>query len=94
MRVRIYKPAQSAMQSGRGRSRRWMVEFEPQAPKRTDSLMGWVGSADTAYQVGLSFDSKEGAIAYAKRHSHVFTIVEPHERVHIKKSYAANFGTS
>ena len=69
------------------------MEFEPQAPKRTDPLMGWVGGSDTSYQVRLSFDSKEEAIVYARRHGYVFVVEEPHERLVRPKSYADNFRT-
>ena len=93
MQVRIYRPARSAMQAGRGRSRRWVVEFESQAPKQRDPLMGWVGGADTTCQMCLLFDSREEAVNYAKRHRYVFTIAEPHERSLRPKNYADNFRT-
>ncbi len=93
MHVRIYRPARSAMQSGRGRSRRWIVEFEPQSSKHIDPLMGWIGGTDTAAQVCLFFDSREGAVRYAKRHGYAFTISEPQEKLFSPKSYADNFRT-
>ena len=93
MHVRIYRPAQSAMQAGRGRSRRWVVEFEPQTPKRIDPLMGWVGGTDTACQVCLLFSSREGAVSYAKRRGYDYSIAEPHERPWHPKNYAENFRT-
>ena len=65
--VRIYQPTKNAMQSGRANSKRWVLEFEP-GRKQTDSLMGWVGSADTRNQLKLRFASKEAAIAYADKH--------------------------
>ena len=45
--VRIYRPTQTAMQSGRAHVRRWVLDFAPGAPKTADPLMGWPGSPDT-----------------------------------------------
>lgn len=91
MTARIYKPAKSAMQSGDARSKEWLLEFEPEAPKSPDPLMGWAGSADTQAQVRLEFDSKDEAIAYATRNGLAYTVLEPKPRAHVKKSYGENF---
>ncbi|MCK6623508.1 MAG: ETC complex I subunit, partial [Calditrichia bacterium] len=40
MTVRIYRPAKTAMQSGRGLTHDWVLEFEPGA-RRPEPLMGW-----------------------------------------------------
>jgi hypothetical protein len=90
-RVRIYRPAKTAMQSGRGNTRRWVLEFEPAAPKAHDPLMGWVSSGDTSSQVRLRFASKEDALAYAAKHGLNAEVVEPRERRIRPKSYADNF---
>jgi hypothetical protein len=91
MKARLYKPAKTAMQSGRGNVKRWVLEFEPQAPKTQDPLMGWTSSADTTQQVKLRFADREEALAYCKRHGIDVTVREPNER-HIRpKSYASNF---
>ncbi|MCP1336027.1 MAG: ETC complex I subunit [Alphaproteobacteria bacterium] len=92
MVARIYKPAKTAMQSGKANTRKWVLEFEPEEKKRVDPLMGWTGSGDTqATQVKLRFETKEGAIDYAKRHGIAFRLVEPHEMARATKSYSANF---
>jgi hypothetical protein len=44
--VRVYQPRKNAMQSGRGKTRYWLVEFEPGAQAQNDSLMGWAGQGD------------------------------------------------
>ena len=88
--VRIYQPTKNAMQSGRANSKRWVLEFEP-GRKQTDSLMGWVGSADTRNQLKLRFASKEAAIAYADKHGLDYVVQEPKKRRVQPKSYAANF---
>jgi hypothetical protein len=91
MGVRIYKPAKTAMQSGRAGTRRWVLEFEPSAPKEIDALMGWTGSPDTRHQVRLSFATCEEAIAYAERRGLPYRVGLPRERTPKLRSYAENF---
>jgi hypothetical protein len=91
MAVRIYKPAKTAMQSGEGRSREWILEFEPSAPRQIDPLMGWTSSTDTRQQVKLEFETKEEAIAYAVRNGHAYSVIEPTSRKPLRKAYADNF---
>ena len=66
MRVRIYKPARNAMQSGVARSREWVLEFPRADRPDLDPLMGWTTSEDTQSQVRLRFGSRAEAEAYAK----------------------------
>ena len=90
-KVRIYQPAKTAMQSGWGNTRQWIMEFEPDAREHHDPLMGWISSADTKGQVRLTFDSDEEAVAYARRQGYEFTLAEPRIRRTKPKSYADNF---
>jgi hypothetical protein len=79
------------MQSGRAKSKAWVLEFEPSAAKRPDALMGWAGSGDTQGQVQLRFASQDEAIAYADRHGIAYEIgVANSVRVR-PKAYADNF---
>ncbi len=91
MVVRIYKPAKTAMQSGRARTKEWVLEHEPQSPREVEPLMGWTSSADTAAQIRLEFDTREDAIAYAERKGLAYRVLEPKERAPVKKSYSDNF---
>ena len=91
MEARIFRPAKTAMQSGRGNTREWVLEFEPRAAKRPDPLMGWAGSADTTEQVTLRFASQAEAIAYARRHGIEYTLAAPQMPKFRPKSYAENF---
>jgi len=91
MLARISKLAKSAMQSGRANARAWVLEFEPAGRRELDPLMGWTSSGDTAQQVRLSFETKEEAVAYCKRHRLDYEIHEPRERAVRPKSYASNF---
>ena len=49
------------MQSGRGKSNKWILEFETRDPTR-NPLMGWESSNDTLSELILEFSSKELAI--------------------------------
>ena len=63
MKVRVYKPAKNAMQSGQAATKHWVMEFEPGAKKVADQLMGWIGSTDTRGQVRMYFETLEEAQA-------------------------------
>jgi hypothetical protein len=91
MPARIYKPAKTAMQSGQGRTERWLLEFEPEKPKSIEPLMGYTSSGDMRQQVRLSFDTREEAIAYAMREGLAYQLIEPKKRTPQKLSYSDNF---
>jgi NADH dehydrogenase len=80
MRARIYQPARTATQSGTARTRSWVLEFEPAAPREVDPLMGWTSSSDTQSQVRLRFETKEAALAYAREHGIEADVIEPKKR--------------
>jgi hypothetical protein len=63
----IYKPARSAMTSGKARTRDWKLRFEPRSCPFIEPLTGWTGSDDTLAQVELTFPSAAAAVAYARR---------------------------
>jgi len=90
-RARIYQPPKNAMQSGWARTKRWVLEWEPAAPRRADPLMGWIGSDDTQAQVRLFFDTCEAAEAYAKANHIAYVVEQPRPRRIVPKAYADNF---
>ena len=67
MGARIYQPAKPATQSGRFKTRMWVVEHEPSSRQEPDRLIGWIGSDDTDNQVRLRFPTREAAIAYCEQ---------------------------
>jgi len=91
MVARIYKPTQTAMQSGPARSKEWVLEYEPELPREIDPLMGWTSSGDMKSQISLSFDTKEEAMAYAERNGIPYHVLQPAPRRPVRKSYADNF---
>ena len=89
-KAKIYIPNKNPMQSGKGKSYKWIIEFETKDPT-INPLMGWESSSDTLSEVKLQFSSKELAIKYAKKMKIDYEIIEPKKRKPIKKSYANNF---
>ena len=89
--VRVYKPSRTATQSGRNNVKKWVVEFEPNSPKQTDALMGWIGSKDTKEQVHLKFSSKEEALSFVKKNGLTAHVQESKKRKLKSKNYADNF---
>jgi len=78
------------MQSGNGKTDKWVLEFETKDPTN-NPLMGWESSSDTYTELKLEFSTKELAINYAKKNKIEFEIIEPKIRKVVKKSYADNF---
>ena len=78
------------MQSGTGKTDKWIFEYETKDPT-INPLMGWESSSDTLTELRLEFSSKELAINYAKKKKIDFEIIEPRKRKIVKKSYADNF---
>jgi hypothetical protein len=91
MRVRIYRPAKTAMQSGLAGTAKWVLEFEPGARREMDPLMGWTSSRDTRGQVRIEFDTQEEAVTYATRQGYAYSIEAPQQRAVRPKSYSDNF---
>jgi hypothetical protein len=91
MRVRIFQPAKTAMQSGRARTRQWVLEPEPSARRDVEPLMGWTSSRDTGQQVRLTFGTVEEAVAFAERQGWAYAVERPDPPKRRPKSYADNF---
>ena len=78
------------MQSGNGKTDKWILEFETKNPTN-NPLMGWESSSDTFTEIKLEFSTKDLAINYAKKNKINYEIIEPKKRKTVKKSYADNF---
>ena len=90
MRVRIFKPAKTAMQSGLANTKEWVIAPEP-SRKEVEPLMGWTSSRDTMNQVQLSFATLEEAKAHAEKNAWQYTVEMPKSRPVRPKAYADNF---
>jgi hypothetical protein len=86
----IYIPNKNPMQSGTGKTDKWISEYQTIDPTN-NPLMGWESSTDTYTELKLEFSSKKLAVNYAKKKKIDFEIIEPKKRKTVKKSYADNF---
>jgi hypothetical protein len=91
MTARIYKPSKTAMQSGLGNTKDWVLDFDPEQPRQVEPLMGWTSSADMRQQLHLSFASKEEAVAYCVSHGIAYQVFEAKTPSRRGMSYADNF---
>ena len=79
-RAKIFIPSKTAMQSGRGKTKKWVLAFESKNTK-TNPLMGWESGEDTLGEVSLKFSTKEKAIEYAKKNNISFEVIEPKNQI-------------
>ena len=89
--ARIVQEQRNTTQSGKAREGRWLLDYERTQPQRPDPLTGWSGSGDTDTQIRLSFDTKEEALAFARRKGLEVHLI-PSPPVALKlQAYADNF---
>jgi hypothetical protein len=79
------------MQAGRAATKSWRLEFEPEAARTIDPLMGWTSSGDMRQQVALDFETSAEAVAYAEKHAIPYQLFEPHVPTQKPKAYSDNF---
>ena len=91
MTARIYRPAPNAMQSGKGKSKKWVLVHEPAAPREIEPLMGYTATTDTRAQIRLSFDSLEEAEAYARANGIPYSVQPPQTVIPKRAHYSDNF---
>ncbi|MCO6392735.1 ETC complex I subunit [Aliihoeflea aestuarii] len=91
MSARIFSPSKTAMQSGKAKTGFWVLEFDPEQPRKIDPLMGYTTSGDMKSQIRLTFETKEEAVAYATRNGIEFRVQEPKDARRRQISYAENF---
>ena len=89
-RAKIYIPTKTAMQSGKGKTKKWILKFETKHGV-INPLMGWESNDDTMSEVVLKFSTKDKAIKYAKNNNIRYEVVEPKKSDIIIKTYADNF---
>jgi len=89
-KAKIYIPNKNPMQSGLGKTIKWILEYETKDPIK-NPLMGWESSLDTFSEIKLEFSTKELAINYAKKIKIDYEVIDKKDRKQVKKSYADNF---
>ena len=93
MLARIFKPARTAMQSGKAATVKWVLEYAPEDRPAADPLMGYTSSADMRRQIRLEFDTSAEAVAYAERNAIPYTVAPERDPAPKKISYSDNFRT-
>ena len=91
MTARIYKPARTAMQSGKANTKEWMLDFEPEVASHIEPLMGWTSSSDMKQEVHMAFDTKDEAIAFCERENIAYQVFESPPAARPRISYSDNF---
>ncbi|HEV7292485.1 MAG TPA: ETC complex I subunit [Devosia sp.] len=91
MTARIYRPSPNVMQSGKGKSKQWVLLHEPTDRREIDPLMGYTSSNDTRRQIRLSFDSLEAAEAYCQKNGLAYWVQPAHASTPKRVSYPDNF---
>ncbi len=79
------------MQSGKARTDEWVLEFEPEAPRKVEPLMGYTSSSDMKSQIHLTFDSLEAAKGYAEKHGIAYQVQKPQKARRRAMAYSDNF---
>lgn len=87
----IYRPARNAMQSGKGKSKKWMLVHERDEAREIEPLMGYTSSRDTQVQVKLTFDTLEEAEAYARKQGLAYRVQAAHDTTPKRTVYSDNF---
>ncbi len=91
MSARIFSPAKTAMQSGTAKTGYWVLEFDPEQPRKIDPLMGYTTSGDMKSQIRLTFETREEAVAYAQKNGIAYRVMEPKQPKRQQVSYSENF---
>ena len=91
MIVKIFKPAKTAMQSGKAKTRHGQLQVMDDSIQAKDPLIGYHGGSSTKNQIKLHFQTRDDAINFAKSKNYDYEVIEPSARKVIKKSYADNF---
>ena len=79
------------MQSGRGKTKQWVLEYENETARTPEQLMGWVSSGDTMNQVKMRFDSQADAIKFAKSKGLDYKVAAEQVRKTKPRNYGDNF---
>ena len=94
MTALIFRPARNAMQSGRGKSRHWVLVHEKSSPVRIDPLMGYASSSDMESQIRLKFDTLEQAEDYARSQGMAYRVQPDQQPTPKRTLYVDNFQAS
>ena len=89
-RVRIYRPAKSAMQSGTNNIHLWQIDFDTRE-RWENPLIGWTSTGDPMSNLKVEFASEKEAIAHCEKMGWEYYIQKPNVSNPKPRSYGANF---
>lgn len=89
--VKIFRPVKSATQSGRAKTKQWILEYDLETKRQPEPMMGWISSHDTLNQTRMLFDTVEEAVHFAEKNGWKYSVVEPKPRQLKGRSYLDNF---
>jgi hypothetical protein len=91
MHVKIYHPTKSAMQSGRGKLDKVILEPDQVGRRVPEPVMGWAAGLDTLNQVRMTFLTIEAAVAHAQAQGWTYTIGQGAQRRVKARNYTDHF---
>lgn len=91
MTALIYRPARNAMQSGKGKTKNWILVHDRSSARQIEPLMGYTSSSDMNSQVRLAFATCEEAEDYAKRQGLTYRVQAVHNPDVKRSAYTDNF---
>ncbi len=91
IKVKIYKPSRSAVQSAKNKASTWILEYEQVSARNPDDLTGWSSSSDTLNQVKLKFPTFDQAVDYARKNGFLYSVTPEQEEKISPKNYVDNF---
>ena len=91
MKAIIYQPAKNVMQSGRGKTDVWVLEYAEDIKRAPEPLNGWTSSDSTTGQVSLKFDSLEKAQKFADDNGLAYFVKTSSVRKVRPRNYTDNF---
>ncbi|KAJ2360531.1 ndufs4 NADH dehydrogenase Fe-S protein subunit [Coemansia sp. RSA 2610] len=91
--VRIFRPSNNPMQSGKNANLKWRVDFDglEKGDRWSNPLMGWQSTADAMSPVRLDFATREDAVHFVEKQGWGYFVQEPQFRRIRPKSYKNNF---
>jgi len=91
-KVRVFRPAKNAMQSGMLNTKKWKIEFDTRE-RWENPTMGWGSNADPLSNISaaLSFHTKAEAVEFVERQGWSCFVDEVPEKRLGPKSYGKNF---
>jgi hypothetical protein len=78
--ARIFRPARSAMTSGKARTKGWQLVFERRSAPYVEPLMGWTADDDPLTTIELDFPTLRAAVRYAERHGLPYVVQTTEEQ--------------